>query len=101
MLGCPTAIRATFLVPNEDMMGIEPVAFTIWLGVGAATGWLAHKFTGHHLGRTGSVFIGALGASISGFLLTRYDVVSASLTGNLIAATVGAVFLLLVLGLLK
>ncbi len=83
-------------------MVLEPMSLIGWLLIGAIAGWLAGKIVeGGGFGLVGNLVIGILGACIGGYLLPQLGIIPASTLGNLIAATVGAVVLLVVLGLLK
>ncbi len=83
-------------------MVLEPMSLIGWLLIGAIAGWLAGKIVeGYGFGFVGNLVIGILGACIGGYILPRLGIIPASTLGNLIAATLGAVVLLVVLGLLK
>ena len=80
-------------------MAIEDLI--IWLVIGAIAGWLAGLIVkGYGLGLIGNIVVGIIGAFIAGWLLPRIGFV---LVGGILAAIVnaviGAVILLLVIGL--
>ncbi len=82
----------------------------IWLitllAVGIISGWLASSLTeGRGLGLMGSLIVGVIGSFVGGFL---FSLVGVRLVGegpvyivSLLAAIVGAVLLLILVGLLK
>jgi uncharacterized membrane protein YeaQ/YmgE (transglycosylase-associated protein family) len=83
-------------------MALEPMSLLGWIIIGAIAGWLAGKIVeGYGFGFVGNLVIGILGAFIGGYILPHLGIVPESTFGNLIAATIGAVVLLVVLGLLK
>jgi uncharacterized membrane protein YeaQ/YmgE (transglycosylase-associated protein family) len=68
--------------------------------VGVAAGWIAGQLTKRKgFGFTGNLVVGVLGAVIGGILLPTLGLRATSLLGNLIQATVGALILLFLLGL--
>ena len=69
----------------------------IWLIVGAVAGWLAGL-----IGLIGNIVVGIVGALIAGWLLPRLGIVIGGGTiGEVITAVIGAVILLLVIGLIR
>lgn len=83
-------------------MELAPMSFLGWLIIGALAGWLAGKIvSGYGFGFVGNMVIGILGACIGGFILPRLGVIPSSTSGNFLAATLGAVILLVVLGLMQ
>lgn len=83
-------------------MALAPMSFLGWLIIGALAGWLAGKIVeGYGFGFVGNIVIGILGACIGGLILPQLGLVPQSTGANFLAATLGAVILLVVLGLLK
>ena len=74
-----------------------------WLVIGIVAGWLAEKVMGRSHGLVTNLIVGVIGALIGGFLANNLLGIDAS--GNwivgIIVATVGAVVLLFLLGLVK
>ena len=75
----------------------------IWLIVGAIAGWLACLIVkGYGFGILGNIVVGIVGALIAGWLLPRIGII---IIGGWIAAiidaVIGAVILLLIIGLFK
>jgi len=83
-------------------MTLAPMSFLGWLIIGALAGWLAGKIVaGYGFGLVGNIVIGILGACIGGLILPRLGIVPESTGANFLAATLGAVILLVVLGILQ
>lgn len=83
-------------------MELAPMSFLGWLIIGALAGWLASRIvSGYGLGFVGNMVIGILGACIGGLILPKLGIVPQSTGGNFLAATLGAVILLVVLGLIR
>ncbi len=83
-------------------MTLAPMSFLGWLIIGALAGWLAGKIVeGYGFGFIGNIVIGILGACIGGLILPQLGIVPQSTGANFLAATLGAVILLVVLGLLQ
>ncbi len=71
----------------------------ILIGLGA--GWLAGRLMKGGFGLLGDLVIGLIGALLGGFLFSETGVGPTGLAGALLAATVGAILLLLLLNLIK
>jgi uncharacterized membrane protein YeaQ/YmgE (transglycosylase-associated protein family) len=83
-------------------MILEPMSLLGWLIIGAIAGWLAGKIVeGYGFGLVGNLVIGILGACVGGYILPHLGIIPASTLGNLLAATLGAIVLLVIIGLLK
>jgi uncharacterized membrane protein YeaQ/YmgE (transglycosylase-associated protein family) len=83
-------------------MILEPMSLLGWLIIGAIAGWLAGKIVeGYGFGFVGNLVIGILGACVGGYILPQLGIFPASTLGNLLAATLGAIVLLVIIGLLK
>jgi uncharacterized membrane protein YeaQ/YmgE (transglycosylase-associated protein family) len=82
-------------------MGIE--SLLIFLLVGAIAGWLAGLLVkGYGFGLIGNIVIGIIGAFLAGFLMPLAGlVIGGGIIGAIIHATIGAVILLLILGVLR
>lgn len=80
---------------------MDPVAIIIFLAIGAIAGWLAGQLiSGGGFGLIGNIIVGILGAFVAGFLFPGF-LPFGGLVGQIISATVGAIILLLVVGLIK
>ena len=86
--------------PNSDM---SLQALIILIIVGAIAGWLAGIIVkGVGFGLVGNIIVGIVGAFIGSWLLGYLGVViGGGLLGSIINATIGAVILLFIIGLVK
>ena len=83
------------------MIGVESII--IMIIVGAIAGWLAGKIVrGAGFGLIWDIVIGIIGAFIGVWLLTRLGVMPFSgFFGSIVNATIGAVVLLFIVGLIR
>ena len=73
-----------------------------WIVIGSIAGWLAGLLvTGYGFGIVGNIIIGIVGAAIAGFLAPRLGLYPESMAANIVAATIGAIILLLLVGLFR
>lgn len=82
-------------------MTIESII--IFLLVGAVAGWLAGQIVkGHGFGLVGNIVVGIVGAFLAGFLLPRLGfAIGGGIVAAIINALIGAVILLVLIGLFK
>jgi uncharacterized membrane protein YeaQ/YmgE (transglycosylase-associated protein family) len=82
-------------------MGLE--AIIIILIVGAVAGWLAGLIVkGVGFGLLGNIVVGIVGAFIANWLLPKIGIlIGGGIIASIINATIGAVILLVILGLIK
>ena len=81
---------------------LEPQSILAWIIIGAIAGWLAGVLVkGYGFGLIGNIVIGILGAGIAGILAPSLGVYTQSFGGNIIAALLGALFLLLIVGFVR
>lgn len=75
----------------------------VLLIVGAVAGWLAGVIVkGFGFGLIGNIVVGIIGAFIAGFLFPRFGIVIGSgIISAIIHATIGAVILLVIVGLIR
>jgi uncharacterized membrane protein YeaQ/YmgE (transglycosylase-associated protein family) len=74
----------------------------MWLVIGALAGWLAGKIVhGYGFGLLANIVIGILGAVVGGYILPQLGFIPASAGGDFVAATLGAVILLVAIGLVR
>ena len=74
-----------------------------WIIIGIIAGWLAEKIMKRDHGLLTNLIVGVFGALIGGFLannLLGFDAAGSWIVG-IIVATIGAVILLFILGLIK
>jgi uncharacterized membrane protein YeaQ/YmgE (transglycosylase-associated protein family) len=70
--------------------------------IGCLAGFLAGKFMrGGGFGFLGNLVIGIIGGVLGGFLFSLLGIQGTGMIGSLVTATVGAVALLWIIGLLK
>lgn len=78
-----------------------PIDLLVFLAVGAAAGWLAGQLVrGVGFGLLGNTAVGVVGAFVTGLLLPG-AVPIAGLLGSVLHATLGAVLLLVAIGVVK
>lgn len=74
-----------------------------WLVFGTIAGWLAHVITGRGGGLIVNIVVGIVGAALGGFIMSFVG--GSGVTGfnltSLLVAVLGAVVLLVVLGLIR
>ncbi len=82
-------------------MSLETIL--IWVLIGAVAGWLASQIVrGGGFGLGGNIVLGIVGAFVGGWLFAKLGIVIFSgILGTIVAATVGAVVLLLLIGLFR
>ena len=82
-------------------MAIE--SLIVWLIVGAVAGWLAGVIVkGYGFGLVGNIVVGIVGAFIAGWLLPRLGIsLAGGIVGAIIYAAIGAVVLLVIIGLIR
>jgi uncharacterized membrane protein YeaQ/YmgE (transglycosylase-associated protein family) len=81
---------------------LAPESILAWILIGAIAGWLAGLLVkGYGFGLIGNIVIGVLGAGIAGLLAPRLGLYTESTGGNIIAALLGALILLLLVGLVR
>ena len=80
---------------------MDPVAIIIMLAIGDVAGWLAGQIlSGSGFGLFGNILVGIAGALVAGFLLPGF-LPFGGIVGQIISATIGAILLLFVIGLVK
>jgi uncharacterized membrane protein YeaQ/YmgE (transglycosylase-associated protein family) len=79
-------------------------AIIILIIVGAIAGWLAGMIVkGMGFGLIGNIIVGIVGAFIASWLLPQigFPMIGGAIIGAIIYATIGAVILLVIIGLVK
>ncbi len=83
-------------------MPMDLQALIILLIIGAIAGWLAGVIvTGYGLGLIGNIVVGIVGAYIGNWLLPQLGLWGDGILGLIISATIGAVILLVIIGLIR
>jgi uncharacterized membrane protein YeaQ/YmgE (transglycosylase-associated protein family) len=81
---------------------LAPESILAWIIIGAIAGWLAGLLVkGYGFGLIGNIIVGILGAGIAGLLAPRIGLYTESMGGNIVAALLGALILLLLVGLVR
>ena len=81
---------------------LAPESIVAWIVIGAIAGWLAGLLVkGYGFGLIGNIVIGILGAGVAGLLAPRLGVYTESFGGNIVASLLGALVLLLLIGLVR
>ena len=80
---------------------MDPIGLLIMLAVGAVAGWLAGQIMqGGGFGLLGNILVGIAGSIVAGLLLPAVLMLT-GLIGSILSATIGAVIVLFVIGLIK
>jgi uncharacterized membrane protein YeaQ/YmgE (transglycosylase-associated protein family) len=81
---------------------LAPESVLAWIVIGAIAGWLAGVLVkGYGFGIIGNIIVGILGAGIAGLLAPRLGLYTESTGGNIVAAFLGALVLLFLIGLVR
>jgi uncharacterized membrane protein YeaQ/YmgE (transglycosylase-associated protein family) len=81
---------------------LAPESILAWIIIGGIAGWLAGLLVkGYGFGLIGNVVVGILGAGIAGLLAPRLGIYTESFGGNIVAALLGALILLFLVGLVR
>jgi uncharacterized membrane protein YeaQ/YmgE (transglycosylase-associated protein family) len=79
----------------------DPQSLIILLVVGAIAGWLAGQIVkGYGFGLIGNIVVGVIGAFIGAWLLPNWITLD-GLIGTIVSATLGAIILLFIIGLIR
>jgi uncharacterized membrane protein YeaQ/YmgE (transglycosylase-associated protein family) len=81
---------------------MEGMGLLWFLIIGLLAGWLAGQIMkGRGMGLLVNLIVGVVGAYLGGFLFSVVGLQATGLIGSLIMATIGAVVLLFIVGLIK
>jgi uncharacterized membrane protein YeaQ/YmgE (transglycosylase-associated protein family) len=81
---------------------MDLTSLLIFLAIGAVAGWLAGVILkGGGFGLLVNIVVGILGAIVGGFAFGLLGISAGGIIGSIITATVGAVLLLFIVGLIK
>jgi len=81
---------------------LAPESIVAWIVIGAIAGWLAGLLVkGYGFGLIGNIVFGLLRASVDGLLAPRLGLYTESFGGNIVASLLGALVLLLLIGLVR
>jgi uncharacterized membrane protein YeaQ/YmgE (transglycosylase-associated protein family) len=83
-------------------MPIDLQSLIILLIIGAIAGWLAGLIVkGYGFGLIGNIVVGVVGAFIGQYLFPMFGLWGADIVGLIISATLGAIILLIIIGLAR
>ncbi len=83
-------------------MPVDLQSLIILLVIGAIAGWLAGQIVkGYGFGLVGNIVVGVVGAFIGNWLFPRFGLWGADIVGMIISATLGAIILLVIIGLIR
>jgi uncharacterized membrane protein YeaQ/YmgE (transglycosylase-associated protein family) len=81
---------------------MEGMSWIAWIAIGLIAGWLGGKLMrGGGFGLLGNLVVGIIGAVIGGWVFGLLGLSAGGWIGSIVMATVGAVVLLFVIGLVK
>jgi uncharacterized membrane protein YeaQ/YmgE (transglycosylase-associated protein family) len=81
---------------------VDITGLVVFLAIGAIAGWLGSTIMkGGGFGLLGNIVVGILGAIVGGFLFGALGLSAGGFIGSVVTATVGAVVLLFVVGIIK
>lgn len=82
---------------------MDPMGIIGWIVVGIIAGWIAEHVTGRRHGLLTNLIVGIIGAFIGGWLASTLNIhfLESALFNNLIIATLGAILLLLIFGMIR
>ncbi len=81
---------------------MDPQSLIILLIIGAIAGWLAGQIVkGYGFGLIGNIIVGVIGAYIGNWLFPQLGWWGEDIVGLIISATLGAVILLFIIGLVR
>jgi uncharacterized membrane protein YeaQ/YmgE (transglycosylase-associated protein family) len=83
-------------------MPIDLQSLIILLIIGAIAGWLAGMVVkGYGFGLIGNIVVGVVGAFIGQYLFPMFGFLGHDIVGLIISATLGAIILLIIIGLAR
>lgn len=84
------------------LLAIDTTGLILFLVIGAVAGWIAGTLMkGGGFGVVGNLIVGIIGAFLGGMIFSWLGIAAGGLLGSLVTATIGAIVLLFVVGLLK
>jgi uncharacterized membrane protein YeaQ/YmgE (transglycosylase-associated protein family) len=86
----------------KEMMMLAPESVLAWIVIGAIAGWLAGLLVkGFGFGLIGNIVVGILGAGVASLLAPTLGVHTETFGGNIVASLLGALVLLVLVGLVR
>lgn len=84
------------------LLAIDTTGLILFLVIGAVAGWIAGTLMkGGGFGVVGNLIVGIIGAFLGGMIFSWLGIAAGGLLGSLVTATIGAIILLFLVGLLK
>jgi uncharacterized membrane protein YeaQ/YmgE (transglycosylase-associated protein family) len=80
---------------------MQGVGIIGWIVIGIAAGWIAEKVMKRNHGLLTNLIVGVVGAFIGGFLASLLGVGTGGWIMSLVVATLGAILLLAIVGMLR
>ncbi len=81
---------------------LAPESVLAWIVIGAIAGWLAGLLVkGFGFGLIGNIVVGILGAGVASLLAPTLGVHTETFGGNIVASLLGALVLLVLVGLVR
>lgn len=81
---------------------MDGMSWFAWIVIGLIAGWLGGKLMrGGGFGLIGNIVVGVIGALVGGWVFGLLGISAGGWIGSIVMATVGAVVLLFVVGLVK
>ncbi|MCE2970883.1 MAG: GlsB/YeaQ/YmgE family stress response membrane protein [Burkholderiales bacterium] len=81
---------------------MDGMGFIAWIVIGIIAGWLGGKLMrGGGFGLLGNLVVGVVGAVVGGWVFGLLGISAGGWIGSIVMATVGAVVLLFIIGLIK
>jgi uncharacterized membrane protein YeaQ/YmgE (transglycosylase-associated protein family) len=87
---------------TEREFDMDGMGFIAWIVIGIIAGWLGGKLMrGGGFGLLGNLVVGVVGAVVGGWVFGLLGISAGGWIGSIVMATVGAVVLLFIIGLIK
>ena len=97
-----TQSGSVHLLPSlASQEGTYTMGIIAWIIIGIVAGWLAEQIMGRNHGLITNLIVGVIGALIGGFVANALGFAWGGWIGSTIVATIGAIILLFLLGLVK
>lgn len=72
-----------------------------WILLGAIAGFIAEKVTNNDMGLLLNIVVGLIGSVLGGWLFGMLGINAGGFVGSLIVATIGAILLLMIVGVVR
>ena len=85
----------------QDADGYDGPGWIAWIVIGILAGFIAEKVMKNDMGLLMNLVLGVVGALVGGFLFGLIGIDAGGFIGSLIIATLGAILVLWIVGMLK